>query len=68
MSVSEIAVYFISGNMAGRLDQVPDVEIDSEGKFKYILVKIEVKGGTDYKYIVRGTKSAEYHSKFWEIN
>lgn len=49
--------------MADGLGKVPDVEIDSEGKFKYILVKLKVKGGTDHKDIVRGTKSAEYHSK-----
>lgn len=45
------------------MSKVPDVEIDSEGKFKYILVRVKVKGGTDLKDIVRGTKSAEYHSK-----
>lgn len=49
--------------MADCLSQVPDVEIDPEGKFKYILVRVKVKGGTDHKDIVRGTKSAEYHSK-----
>lgn len=49
--------------MAEALSKVPDVEIDPEGKFKYILVNIKVKGGTDNKLIVRGTKSAEYHSK-----
>lgn len=49
--------------MADCLKKVPDVEIDAEGKFKYILVRVKVKGGTDHKDIVRGTKSAEYHSK-----
>lgn len=43
--------------------KVPDVEIDPEGKFKYILVRVKIKGGTEHKDIVRGTKSAEYHSK-----
>lgn len=50
--------------MADRLSKVPEVEIDSEGKFKYILVRLKLKDGTDHKDIVRGTKSAEYHSKF----
>lgn len=50
--------------MADSLSKVPDVEIDSEGKFKYILVRVKVKDGTDHKDIVRGTKSAEFHSKF----
>ena len=50
--------------MAGALTQLPDVEIDPEGTFKYILVTVQVKDGTEQKDIVRGTKSAEYHSKF----
>lgn len=50
--------------MADCLSKVPDVEIDPEGKFKYILVRVKLKGGADHKDIVRGTKSAEYHSKF----
>ncbi len=49
--------------MADALSNVPDVDIDPEGKFKYILVNIKVKGGTKQKVIVRGTKTAEYHSK-----
>lgn len=50
--------------MAEALSKVPDVEIDSDGKFKYILVKLKVKDGEAHKNIVRGTKSAEFHSKF----
>jgi len=49
--------------MADALSKVPDVDIDPEGQFKYILVNIKVKGGTEHKVIVRGTKTAEYHSK-----
>lgn len=45
--------------MADALSNVPDVDIDPEGKFKYILVNIKVKGGTEQKVIVRGTKTAE---------
>ncbi|XP_062857291.1 si:dkey-51e6.1 [Trichomycterus rosablanca] len=52
--------------MASHLEEVADVEIDPEGKFKYILVKIKVKGGTEHKDIVRGTKSAEYHNHIFE--
>lgn len=50
--------------MADTLSKVPDVEIDSDGKFKYILVRLKVKDGDAHKDIVRGTKSAEFHSKF----
>lgn len=59
---------FLYHKMAEALSKVPDVEIDPEGKFKYILVNIKVKGGTDNKLIVRGTKSAEYHSKWRLLN
>lgn len=49
--------------MADALAKIPDVEIDPEGTFKYILVRVKVKDGDVHKDIVRGTKSAEYHSK-----
>ncbi|XP_062308868.1 si:dkey-51e6.1 isoform X2 [Osmerus eperlanus] len=52
--------------MAGALTQLPDVEIDPEGTFKYILVTVKVKDGTEQKDIVRGTKSAEYHNHIFE--
>eukprot|EP00092_Neocalanus_flemingeri_P095134 GFUD01121032.1.p1 GENE.GFUD01121032.1~~GFUD01121032.1.p1 ORF type:complete len:123 (-),score=19.65 GFUD01121032.1:213-542(-) len=42
------------------LNSVPDVEIDPEGKFKYILVKIS-STESESKLIVRGTKKAEFH-------
>ena len=50
--------------MADALAKLPVVEIDPEGTFKYILVRVKVKDGEVHKDIVRGTKSAEYHSKF----
>ncbi|MBN3284339.1 PHP14 phosphatase, partial [Polyodon spathula] len=49
--------------MADNLSNVSAVEIDPEGVFKYILVRVKAKGGADeYKDIVRGTKNAEFHS------
>uniref|UniRef100_A0A667YGB6 14 kDa phosphohistidine phosphatase n=1 Tax=Myripristis murdjan TaxID=586833 RepID=A0A667YGB6_9TELE len=52
--------------MADTLAKVPDVEIDPEGTFKYILVRITVKDGSVHKDIVRGTKSAEYHNHIFD--
>ncbi|XP_017262427.1 14 kDa phosphohistidine phosphatase [Kryptolebias marmoratus] len=52
--------------MAEALAKVPDVEIDPEGTFKYILVRVKVKGGDAQKDIVRGTKSAEYHNHIFD--
>lgn len=49
--------------MVDALAKIPDVEIDTEGTFKYILVRVKVKDGSLSKDIVRGTKSAQYHSK-----
>lgn len=53
--------------MADALTKIPDVEIDPEGTFKYILVRVKVKDGDVHKDIVRGTKSAEYHSKLSRV-
>lgn len=52
--------------MAEALAKVPFVEIDPEGTYKYILVRVKVKDGADYKDVVRGTKSAEYHNHIFE--
>uniref|UniRef100_A0A8C6T622 14 kDa phosphohistidine phosphatase n=1 Tax=Neogobius melanostomus TaxID=47308 RepID=A0A8C6T622_9GOBI len=52
--------------MADELAKVSVVEIDPEGTFKYILLRIKVKDGDAFKDIVRGTKSAEYHNHIFE--
>ncbi|KAM6921227.1 14 kDa phosphohistidine phosphatase [Xenentodon cancila] len=52
--------------MADVLAKIPDVEIDPDGTFKYILVRVKVKDGDMQKDIVRGTKSAEYHNHIFE--
>lgn len=49
--------------MVEALAKIPDVEVDADGTFKYILVRVKVKDGSLGKDIVRGTKSAQYHSK-----
>lgn len=41
---------------------VRDVEIDPDGTFKYILVRLQRPGGGEQRDIVRGTKAAEFHS------
>ncbi|KAJ8279150.1 hypothetical protein COCON_G00062160 [Conger conger] len=48
------------------LCKVSDVEIDPDGVFKYILVRVKVKDRTEYKDIVRGTKNAQYHNHIFE--
>lgn len=50
-----------------KLEAVPLVDIDSEGRFKYILIKVygrEQADGTEpSKLIVRGYQRAEWHGK-----
>lgn len=57
------------GNMtAENLDQIPNVDIDPEGRFKYILIQVIGKNASDNselsKLIVRGYSRAQWHSKF----
>ncbi|BES93027.1 sex differentiation [Nesidiocoris tenuis] len=50
------------------LDQVADVKIDPEGRFKYVLIRVyapTTKDGNDpSKMIVRGNARGPYHGKF----
>mgnify|MGYP000123688926 FL=1 len=41
------------------IDDLPDVDIDSNGRFKYILIK--VIDDDKSKFLVRGYKWAAYH-------
>lgn len=47
-----------------KMDDIPEVDIDSEGKFKYILIKVEEKDSSKAKHIVRGYSWAPFHGKF----
>ena len=57
------------GALAGatKLAGIEDVEIDSTGRFKYILCKVYEQGGNPatgaVKQVVRGTSRAEFHCK-----
>ncbi|XP_030062381.1 14 kDa phosphohistidine phosphatase [Microcaecilia unicolor] len=52
--------------MAGAevVSSVPEVQIDSDGVFKYILVRLEL--GKEQREVVRGTRNAEYHNHIFE--
>ena len=52
--------------MAADLGQIPDVDIDSDGVFKYVLIRVHLAEPSgdpakECKEIVRGYKWAEYH-------
>jgi phosphohistidine phosphatase len=46
--------------MSQTLSDIPNVEIDSEGRFKYIQIRLRL--GEEEKYVVRGNKRGEYHA------
>lgn len=54
-----------------KLDAVPLVDIDDEGRFKYILIKVwgrELADGSELsKLIVRGYGRAEWHGAYFII-
>ncbi|XP_060627590.2 14 kDa phosphohistidine phosphatase-like [Anolis sagrei] len=56
--------------MAAELSAVPEVELDAEGTFKYILVRVQRGGGgggsEEHRDIVRGTAAAEFHNHIFE--
>ncbi|KAI5706550.1 hypothetical protein M8J76_012085 [Diaphorina citri] len=53
-------------------DSVPSVEIDPQGTFKYILIKLYEKnvtnddGSEKFKYLVRGNARGEYHGDIYD--
>lgn len=56
---------------AADLAQIPDVDIDSDGVFKYVLIRVHAVSppGTpagESKEIVRGYKWAEYHADIYD--
>ena len=57
----------LSVNMAEgtspKLSNLADVEIDGNGRFKYILIKVKDTADGVYKYIVRGFSWASYHGR-----
>lgn len=51
--------------MSEILDQIPDVDIDADGVFKYILINVTDKKSNSKKPIVRGYARAPYHGEFF---
>jgi len=51
-------------NSSAKLAAVPDVDIDSSGRFKYVLIKCHI--GDEEKFIVRGYKWAGFHADVYD--
>lgn len=49
-----------------KLEQIPDVDIDTQGKFKYILIEVSDPDTKEKKYIVRGYRDCSYHVDIFE--
>lgn len=45
------------------LSRIPDVDIDPDGVFKYVLIRVTPEGEGPGKEIVRGYAWAEYHGE-----
>ncbi|KYN30449.1 hypothetical protein ALC56_15145 [Trachymyrmex septentrionalis] len=64
-------IYFVIGvvsirqfvRMSQLLDNVPDVDIDGHGRFKYILINVQDDVGKVSKKIVRGYARAQWHGE-----
>ncbi|XP_076674208.1 sex-regulated protein janus-A isoform X1 [Andrena cerasifolii] len=52
--------------MSQPLNKVPDVDIDSHGRFKYILINVQDKSNNASKFIVRGYARAEWHADIFD--
>ncbi|KAM5193583.1 14 kDa phosphohistidine phosphatase-like [Mantella aurantiaca] len=48
------------------VDSVEEVQIDPQGVFKYILIRVSAGESGPHRHIVRGTKSAEYHNHIFD--
>ena len=46
---------------AERLAKIPEADIDPNGVFKYVLIRVHSKEDESYVDIVRGYSWAEYH-------
>ena len=50
--------------MGSKLEAIPLVDIDEDGVFKYILIKVHTQHD-QFKYIVRGYDRHEYHGRLF---
>ena len=50
-----------------RLEAIPDVEIDDDGVFKYVLIEVaDAQDESVKKLVVRGNAESEYHADIYE--
>ncbi|XP_045191336.2 14 kDa phosphohistidine phosphatase-like isoform X2 [Mercenaria mercenaria] len=67
MAVSQAEIQSPGSSKNPKLKAVPDVEIDKNGKFKYILIKVhDPSKEREFKHIVRGTAKAAFHGDIFD--
>ncbi|KAL1253186.1 hypothetical protein QQF64_017879 [Cirrhinus molitorella] len=49
-----------------RLAKIPEVDLDPNGVFKYVLIRVHSKDDDSYVDIVRGYAWAEYHADIYD--
>lgn len=69
MAVSQAEIQSPGASKNPKLKAVPDVDIDKNGKFKYILIKVhDPSKEREFKHIVRGTAKAAFHGRYYFFN
>ncbi|XP_060791506.1 14 kDa phosphohistidine phosphatase [Neoarius graeffei] len=51
---------------AERLEKIPEADIDPNGVFKYVLIRVHSKTDESFVDIVRGYTWAEYHADIYD--
>ncbi|XP_052224405.1 14 kDa phosphohistidine phosphatase-like isoform X2 [Dreissena polymorpha] len=67
MAASQAEVQSSGASKNPKLKAVPDVDIDKNGRFKYILIKVhDPDKEREFKHIVRGYARCEYHADIFD--
>ncbi|XP_071156590.1 14 kDa phosphohistidine phosphatase-like [Mytilus galloprovincialis] len=67
MAVAATDIASPSAHKNPKFTNIPDVKIDSHGKFKYILIKVhDPDKDREFKHIVRGSGKANYHADIYD--
>uniref|UniRef100_A0A915Q0G3 Sex-regulated protein janus-B n=1 Tax=Setaria digitata TaxID=48799 RepID=A0A915Q0G3_9BILA len=48
------------------LENIPDVDIDPEGLFKYVMIKVTAKLTGEEKLVIRGYKHCKWHKNIFK--
>lgn len=67
MAVSQADIQSLGAAKNPKLKAIADVDIDKNGKFKYILIKVhDPSKEREFKHIVRGSARAQFHGDIFD--